>query len=280
MIIGALITLILTILAILVLLGAAWAATHFTIFGLPPAQNWSDLAGAFTGAAALFTGLALIGVVFTLRHQARDSQQQAERLRESIDQQNLAIGHLGEAATALKEQVAAISCQAQHAADLARTAEADLKLRHDEYRIIRLQTLMDRFLAADRPDVAAIEGLTMADERQQTAFRQMLPPAFVSSLGLLLTSLLRMQSNETGSDVVKIAVQDLLEELRTRLSTQEKTTLALAELCPVQNCPPDYQPSRLAQTLHDARLLPFIEQDSPRHPAWQLARRAGGQGQR
>ena len=59
-----------TVFFVLLTIYLAYLTTQISMFGLLVADSWSDLSGAFTAAAALFTGLALGGGVATLRGQS------------------------------------------------------------------------------------------------------------------------------------------------------------------------------------------------------------------
>ncbi|WP_104491309.1 hypothetical protein [Paracoccus denitrificans] len=245
---------------------AAYLTTVIPLFGLPVASGWSDLSGAFTAAAAIFTGITLIGVVFSLRHQAHDGTEQRHALEQSLAAQKDALHHLSTAARALKDQVASLERRAD-------AAETQLALQLDERRIARLRELRNRFLNAGKPGEASIAELQPSSELAQDDVRRLIPDDWSAGLRLLLRTLHAMiRTGGKDSDIGREA-EAIIEELRERISKQEKVALFLAEL--PMRAPTGYGGSQLARLLRHFQLFPYIENRDKCLERFQMMHRVG-----
>lgn len=239
-----------TALLVVVTIGMAYLTTRMSLFGLPLANSWSDLSGAFTAAAALFTGLALVGVVVTLMVQAKNSKEQGAGLQSSLETQSEAARYLKNSADNLEKHTASLERRAT-------LAEQQTKLQIEERRLDRALSLMDKFFASPKPNSNDIKGLAPTVELSQAQAKEFAPGEWLSSLAVLLSALARLKDDEELSPQLAKEADDIVEEVRFRLSAQERSLLYLA-MFPNPDFPA-FKPSRLAQHLQHFQIFPFIE---------------------
>jgi len=252
--------------------GTAFMSTRRPMLGLPQAESWSDVAGAFTGAAAVFSAMAVIGILLTLHMQARDSAAQAENFKTSLAAQSNAIKQLEVAAKALSQQVADVSKTAEAASKQCNLAEQRLNLDLANRRLDRVNRLMDRLAATHQPSSDYTSGLTSLESpHSQTVWRARLGEDWRTSLRLVLEAALSLRDDADKRAESAVDVDDILDELRARITKEQKNALALAELTPAHLVRDDYRPSRLAVALKRARIFPFVPFESDLYLAWSRA---------
>lgn len=257
---------------VVIVFGSAFMTTRHPMFGLPVAKSWADAAGAFTGAAAVFSAMAVFGVLLTLHRQARDSAKQAENFDESLRAQSDAIGQLRVAAEALSKQVADVSRTAEAASKQCDLAEQRLALDRSNRRLDRVYRLMERFILTEQPDKSFTDDLkSLETTLSQKVWRNRLGENWLISLGLVLEAALSLRDQSDKADQTDADIEEIFAELRARITPQQKFGLALAELTPSALIRDDYRPSRLATLLKRAKLFPFIPPGSDLHLAWAKA---------
>lgn len=243
--------------------GGAFLTTQRGVLGLPVADSWADLSGAFTGAAAVFSALAVIGILLTLRLQARDGAVQAENFQRTVDAQAEAITHLGNAAKALSAQVAAATEAASAAGRQCDLAQKRLDLDQANRQIDLLYRHLDRFMATPRPDPALTRALTEPiSDQGQAVWRERLGESWRHNLLMVLTTALQLRKGRTDDDPLLGEINAAVDEIRLGLSTGERCALALAELTPASSLHKDYKPSRLASALKATKLMPNFSKNS------------------
>lgn len=245
-----------------------YRSTQVELLGIPPARTWGDLSGAFTGAAAFFSALAVIGVLFTLRRHAVDSEKQADNFNTTLKTNSDAIDALKAAADALASQVEIITKTADAANEQAQIASEQLNLNMSRQRLARIDRLMERFLFADPPQPQGIAELDLCSNIAQGEVRSKLPRNWLISLQLLVQEIVTLETEQTAPPQIKAAAEATCADLKAHLSEQERIALCLAELTPRNRMPDDYSPSRFAKSLKAVKLFPFIPEDSPRYAAF------------
>ncbi|MFT4012406.1 MAG: hypothetical protein QM682_03185 [Paracoccus sp. (in: a-proteobacteria)] len=250
--------------------------------GFPHAGTWSELGGVFTGIAAIFSAIAAIGVLITLflhtkdsarqaeRH-AQDNAEQAQRFQKSLKTNSDAIDRLKEAAGALTSQVTEMAANAQAAREQAETASKHLIFIMGRPRLDRIDRLMERFYAAEPPDPLKLDKLDITADTDQGSVRMLLPEIWCISLHVLIDEILSLKDDEKVVPELKEEASIYLKELQKRITSGEKTALALAELTPVKLMARDYEPSKFAKSLKAAALFPFINLETSRYKAWRKA---------
>ncbi|MDO5658018.1 MAG: hypothetical protein Q4G36_06810 [Paracoccus sp. (in: a-proteobacteria)] len=237
--------------AVLILIGVTlifyfiFQTTQVSLLGLPIAESWADLAGAFAGAAALFTGLALVGVAFTLHQQAKDAKENAESLRNSLKKQSEGVAGLEKAATNIARHVEAAQKHAETAVDQAKSALKNAEAAVEQNKLLatqleqqntrakadRLYKLVERFVISDRPDAREFQDLKDDDKAVKVDdVRQRLPAGWRSSLFSLLIALDRTEAEKGENRYLKEVRNDIIEELKAHISDNDKRLLTFSEL--------------------------------------------------